>query len=132
MSTLASRFHTVRYDLRFFGRSESPGVEFASVDDLVGVLDALGIEQAALVGLSVGGIEKIFGFRAQGASWGLVAADRAINPNPVLDDLEQALGRLRPGGDLPGSQAAGPGGGRSLNIRGRVTTVLATTHPDFY
>jgi 3-oxoadipate enol-lactonase len=52
---LASRFRTIRYDLRFWGRSESPGVEFSSVDDLVGVLDATRVERAALVGLSLGG-----------------------------------------------------------------------------
>jgi 3-oxoadipate enol-lactonase len=52
---LADRFRTVRYDLRFWGRSTSPGVEFSSVDDLVGALDALGIDRAALVGLSLGG-----------------------------------------------------------------------------
>jgi 3-oxoadipate enol-lactonase len=52
---LASRFRTIRYDLRFWGRSESPGMEFSPVDDLIGVLDATGIDQAALVGLSLGG-----------------------------------------------------------------------------
>jgi pimeloyl-ACP methyl ester carboxylesterase len=52
---LASRFRTVRYDLRYWGRSESPGMAFSSVDDLVGVLDALAIDRAALVGLSMGG-----------------------------------------------------------------------------
>lgn len=40
--------------------------------------------------------QSIFGFRAEGASWGLVAADRAINPNPVLSDLELALGKAHP------------------------------------
>jgi pimeloyl-ACP methyl ester carboxylesterase len=52
---LASRFRTIRYDLRFWGRSESTGVEYSPVDDLIGVLDALGVERAALVGLSMGG-----------------------------------------------------------------------------
>jgi pimeloyl-ACP methyl ester carboxylesterase len=52
---LASRFRTIRYDLRFWGRSESPGIEFSPVDDLIGVLDATGVERAALVGLSLGG-----------------------------------------------------------------------------
>jgi len=51
----ASRFRTIRYDMRFFGRSTSTGVEYSPVDDLVGVLDALGVERAALVGLSMGG-----------------------------------------------------------------------------
>jgi pimeloyl-ACP methyl ester carboxylesterase len=52
---LAAEFRTIRYDLRYFGRSESPGVTVNMVDDLVGVLDALGVERAALVGLSLGG-----------------------------------------------------------------------------
>jgi pimeloyl-ACP methyl ester carboxylesterase len=52
---LASRFRTIRYDLRYWGRSESPGAEYSAVGDLIGVLDALGIERAALVGLSLGG-----------------------------------------------------------------------------
>ena len=52
--------------------------------------------------------QSIFGFRAEGASWGLVAADRAINPNPVLSDLEVALGKAHPDLALPpGSLAIG-------------------------
>jgi pimeloyl-ACP methyl ester carboxylesterase len=31
---LAARFRCVRYDLRFYGRSESPGMEFSSIADL--------------------------------------------------------------------------------------------------
>lgn len=45
--------------------------------------------------------QSIFGFRAEGASWGLVAADRAINPNPVLSDLKLALAQAHPGVPLP-------------------------------
>jgi 3-oxoadipate enol-lactonase len=52
---LAARFRCIRYDMRFWGRSESPGVEFSSVDDAIGVLDALGVDRAAIVGLSMGG-----------------------------------------------------------------------------
>jgi hypothetical protein len=63
--------------------------------------------------------QRIFGFRGQGASWGLVAADRAINPNPVLSDLEQALAKFHPG-DLPGDQALPPLGSGFLG--GRVNT----------
>jgi 3-oxoadipate enol-lactonase len=53
--TLATRFRTIRYDLRYWGRSESPGMEFSSLDDLFGLLAALEVERAALVGLSLGG-----------------------------------------------------------------------------
>ena len=52
---LADRFRCIRYDLRFFGRSTGPGQEYSSIEDLVGLLDALEVEQAALVGLSLGG-----------------------------------------------------------------------------
>jgi len=54
-TALAAEFRTIRYDLRFWGRSESPGIPVNMVDDLVGVLDALDVERAALVGLSLGG-----------------------------------------------------------------------------
>jgi 3-oxoadipate enol-lactonase len=52
---LAERFRTIRTDLRFFGRSTGPAVPWSWEGDVVGVLDALGIERAALVGLSLGG-----------------------------------------------------------------------------
>ena len=52
---LAERFRTIRTDLRFFGRSTGPAVPWSWQDDVVGVLDGLGVERAALVGLSLGG-----------------------------------------------------------------------------
>jgi pimeloyl-ACP methyl ester carboxylesterase len=52
---LAERFRVIRTDLRFFGRSTGPAVPWSWQDDVAGVLDALGVERAALVGLSMGG-----------------------------------------------------------------------------
>jgi pimeloyl-ACP methyl ester carboxylesterase len=52
---LAERFRTIRTDLRFFGRSVGPAVSWSWQEDAIGVLDALGVERAALVGLSLGG-----------------------------------------------------------------------------
>ena len=52
---LAEQFRAIRADLRFFGNSTGPAVPWSWQDDTVGVLDALGIERAALVGLSLGG-----------------------------------------------------------------------------
>ena len=52
---LAARFRTIRTDLRFFGRSTGPAVPWSWQEDVVGVLDELGVERAALVGLSLGG-----------------------------------------------------------------------------
>lgn len=56
---LGERFRTLRYDVRGHGRSEVPDGPY-SIDelgsDLVALLDRLGIERAALCGLSIGGM----------------------------------------------------------------------------
>jgi pimeloyl-ACP methyl ester carboxylesterase len=52
---LAERFRTIRSDLRFYGRSTGPNVPWSWQDDAIGVLDELGVERAAIVGLSMGG-----------------------------------------------------------------------------
>jgi 3-oxoadipate enol-lactonase len=101
---LASRFRTIRYDLRFWGRSESPGVEFSPVDDLVGVLDAIGVEQAALVGLSLGGgIALDVTLAYPDRVWALahVAAGMTGMPvNPYTDEQEAAFDQAIERGDL--------------------------------
>jgi pimeloyl-ACP methyl ester carboxylesterase len=49
-------YRVVRYDLRGYGRSSRPGAEpYSHVADLWTVLDHLGVEDAALVGCSMGG-----------------------------------------------------------------------------
>jgi pimeloyl-ACP methyl ester carboxylesterase len=53
--SLAERFRTIRTDLRFYGRSTGPAMPWSWQDDAIGVLDELGVERAALVGLSLGG-----------------------------------------------------------------------------
>jgi hypothetical protein len=62
-------------------------------------------------------VKRVFGFRAAGASWGLVAADRDLNPNPLLVKLEAAIERVLPVPSPARSSgasgaAAGPGRGR--------------------
>jgi 3-oxoadipate enol-lactonase len=54
---LAARFRVVRYDCRGFGASGrfDPAVPYTHADDLLALLDHLGLEDAALVGLSFGG-----------------------------------------------------------------------------
>jgi 3-oxoadipate enol-lactonase len=51
----ARAFKVLRYDVRGFGRSSDPGQPFSSVEDLRGVMRALGVGRASLVGLSLGG-----------------------------------------------------------------------------
>jgi 3-oxoadipate enol-lactonase len=53
----AERYTVVRHDVRGYGRSSrpEPGVPYSNVRDLAAVLDAVGVERAALVGNSMGG-----------------------------------------------------------------------------
>jgi pimeloyl-ACP methyl ester carboxylesterase len=50
-------YRVVRYDLRGYGRSSrpEPGKPYSHVEDLAAVMDASGVERAALVGNSLGG-----------------------------------------------------------------------------
>jgi 3-oxoadipate enol-lactonase len=52
---LARRHRVIRYDQRGFGRSPSQEGPYSVVEDLASVLDAVGLDQAALVGASRGG-----------------------------------------------------------------------------
>ncbi|HET8752189.1 MAG TPA: alpha/beta hydrolase [Gaiellaceae bacterium] len=52
---LAERFRTIRTDFRFFGRSAGPNAPWSWEEDVVSLLDELGIARTALVGLSMGG-----------------------------------------------------------------------------
>jgi len=52
---VAGRFRALRTDLRFYGRSAGPAAPWSWHDDVLATLDELGIERAALVGLSLGG-----------------------------------------------------------------------------
>jgi pimeloyl-ACP methyl ester carboxylesterase len=52
---LAARHRVLRYDLRGIGRSDVGHGSYSNLDDLVRLLDAVGFERAALVGVSMGG-----------------------------------------------------------------------------
>jgi 3-oxoadipate enol-lactonase len=52
---LGERHRVLRYDQRGFGRSPAATGPYSVVDDLVSVLDAAGVERAALLGCSRGG-----------------------------------------------------------------------------
>jgi len=55
----AHDFEVIRYDLRGCGQSELPPAPFAHYADLHGLLTALGIERASLLGSSLGGATAI-------------------------------------------------------------------------
>lgn len=54
-AVLKRRYRTLRYDLRGMGRSGSGLGPFAHHEDLRALLEALGLDRASLVGISVGG-----------------------------------------------------------------------------
>jgi pimeloyl-ACP methyl ester carboxylesterase len=51
----SKQYRVVRYDVRGFGRSDTPTEVYEDVEDLRSVLDALDVGRAHLVGLSLGG-----------------------------------------------------------------------------
>lgn len=55
MDVFAARYTVVRYDLRGYGRSSMPPEPAAYYEDLHGLMRALGLERAHLVGVSIGG-----------------------------------------------------------------------------
>ncbi|EON19700.1 3-oxoadipate enol-lactone hydrolase/4-carboxymuconolactone decarboxylase [Cupriavidus sp. GA3-3] len=58
-AALAGRYRVVRYDTRGHGRSTAPGDAFTVAQlgqDVIAILDALGIGQAVFCGLSMGGL----------------------------------------------------------------------------
>ena len=54
-AVFAERYRVIRYDHRGFGQSTMPPGNFALHDDLYELLRRLGVERAALVGVSLGG-----------------------------------------------------------------------------
>ncbi len=51
----AEKYKVIRYDVRGYGKSDKAVGKYSHVDDLLGLLDALGIRKACLLGLSLGG-----------------------------------------------------------------------------
>ncbi len=49
-------YRTIRYDQRGAGQTTTEDVEFSRIEDLVAVLDAMGVDRAVLVGNSMGGV----------------------------------------------------------------------------
>lgn len=51
----AQRFRAVRYDVRGYGKSSRPVHDYSNVEDLLALLQELGIDRTALIGCSMGG-----------------------------------------------------------------------------
>lgn len=69
---VGEQFRALRTDLRFYGRSAGPAAPWSWHDDVLALLDELGVERTALVGLSLGGrIALELALDAPGRFWAL-------------------------------------------------------------
>jgi 3-oxoadipate enol-lactonase len=90
---LAERFRVIRTDLRFFGRSTGPAAPWSWHDDVIGLLDELGLAHAALAGLSLGGrlaIEIALDYPERISALALIAPGLAGHPAAPYSEEQEA------------------------------------------
>ena len=101
---LAGRFRVIRTDLRFFGRSTGPAAPWSWHDDVIGLLDELGLERVALAGLSLGGriaIEIALAHPARVWALALVAPGLAGHDGRAYtEDMERRYAAAEAEGDV--------------------------------
>jgi len=118
IAALERRFRVIRYDQRAHGNSAAPADPYAPHEDLASVLDALGVQRAALVGLSAGATLAIdFAIAHPDRVTRLVLASPGLNgyvPSPPLTWT------------APVFQAAGAGDAESAAKLWAETPIMAT------
>ncbi|MBL0386932.1 alpha/beta hydrolase [Tumebacillus sp. ITR2] len=98
---LAQEFQVIRFDLRGFGQSPASTEPYSPYADIASLLDDLGIEQAYLVGHSMGGAiqlevacaypERVLGLvHAYGAMMGAPRSESIQETSKMLFELAQA------------------------------------------
>jgi 3-oxoadipate enol-lactonase len=106
-ATLTDRFRTIRCDLRGFGESPLVPESFNNADDVLGLLDALGIDRASVVGASFGGRVAL----ELAATWPqrveklilLSGAWEGVDPDPALAAFGEEENRLLEEDDVDGA-----------------------------
>ena len=87
-ATLAKHYRVLQYDCRGQGQSEHPEGPYTMelhADDLVGLLEALGVESAHIAGISYGGeVAQAFALQYPGKTRSLILADTV---SEVRDEL---------------------------------------------
>jgi 3-oxoadipate enol-lactonase len=104
---LSSQYRVIRFDARGHGKSMMSAGPFSRVDDLVTVMDALSIERAALIGLSMGGgtaIDFALEYPDRVAGLALIApALDGFQPSETLRSYWREESRLLEVNDLEGA-----------------------------
>lgn len=102
-------FRTIRYDLRGYGGSSRPtGAPYSHVEDLLVLLDHLGVDEAALVGCSMGGRVVIdVALERPDRAWALVLAAPGLGgfeatkeEDDWYEDVSAPIGEAVEAGDL--------------------------------
>ncbi|MEZ4564782.1 MAG: alpha/beta fold hydrolase [Thermomicrobiales bacterium] len=103
---LADAFTVIRLDARGFGETRKPPVAYSPVDDALAVLDHLGVEQAHVVGVSMGSqtaIELAVIAPARVASLVAVAARTGVAVSPELRAEWDRVDEIFEAGDVEGA-----------------------------
>lgn len=100
---LVRRFRVLRFDTRGHGGSDTPPGDWTLAnleDDTLALMDALGIERADYMGLSMGGMAGMgLALRAPHRFGRMVVADgRADAPQAFRDNWDARIARVRAGG----------------------------------
>ncbi len=101
ISALAESYRVLTYDMRGHGDTETPESDSLNqmtfVQDLAGLLDALGIERTALIGYSMGGgIVRNFAASHPERVWGVVMSNGGrLDPPPSATEEEAAARTMR-------------------------------------
>jgi pimeloyl-ACP methyl ester carboxylesterase len=103
---LANEFTVIRVDARGFGETRKPPVEYSSVADALAVLDHLGVEQAHVIGVSMGSqtaIELAVTAPDRVASLVAVSARAGVPVSPELRANWDYVDELYQAGDIDGA-----------------------------
>src|SRR5205807_6862604 len=91
----ARHYRVIRYDVRGYGRSETPTRPYSDVKDLLALLDGLGVEKAHLVGLSLGGRIAIdFALQHPDRVRSLVAVGPGLSGYEWSDEAERRVWQI--------------------------------------
>ncbi len=106
IAAFTERFTVIRYDARGFGNTIKPSHPFSPHEDLVGLLDHLGLDRAHLVGVSMGShtaIDAAVAAPERVSALIAVGARTGVPPTEVLRQGWAKVNELYDAGDVAGA-----------------------------